>query len=85
MALKALGGTPFSPVDLSLVRSFTASVNSFQEVGTSSLFITPREFMLFRTLFLILFLLFNTFPKFFANNLALSSSVAARYPDGSLI
>ena len=63
MALKALGGTLFSPGALLLVRYFTASVNSFQEGGTSSLFITSREFILFKTLLLILFLLFNTFQS----------------------
>ena len=84
MSLKALGGTPFSPGDLSLVRSSTASVNYFQEGGTSSLFITSREFMLLRSLLLILFLLFNTFPKCFANTLALSSSVSARSPEDVL-
>ena len=41
--------------------------------------------MSFRTLLLILFLLFNTFPKCFTNTLALSSSVLARSPDGRLI
>ena len=72
MALKTLGGTTFSPGSLSLVRSFTSSVNYFQEVGKSSSFKTSREFMLFKTLLLILFLLFNIFPKCFANTLALS-------------
>ena len=85
IALKALGGTPFSPGALSLVRSFTAYVKYFQEGGTSSLFITSPEFVLFKTLLLILFLLFNTFPKCFANTLAFYSSVSARSPDGSLI
>ena len=85
MALKALGGTPFSPGDLSLVIAFIASVNYFQEGGTSSFFITSREFMLFKTLLLVLFLLFNTFPKCFGNTLALSSSVSERSPEGSLI
>ena len=69
MALKALGGTPFSPGDLSLVRSFTASTNSFQEGGNYSLYITSRESMLFKTLLLIIFLLFNNFPKYLQNTL----------------
>ena len=59
IALEALGDTPFSPGALLLVRYFTASVNYFQEVGTSSSFVTSREFMLFRTLLLIYLLSFT--------------------------
>ena len=47
MSLKALGGTMFRLGDLLWVRSFTDYMNYFQEGGTSSSYITSREFMLF--------------------------------------
>ena len=50
MALKALGGTPFRPGSLSLVKSFTDSLNYFYKGGTYSSDITPHESMSFRTL-----------------------------------
>ena len=85
MDFKALGGTPFRPGALSLVKPFTAYVNSFQEVGMYSSYITSHESMSFITLLLILFLLFNTFPKCFTKTLTLSSSASERSPEGRLI
>ena len=85
MDLKAFGGTPLRPGDLSLVSSCMARMYYVHKGGSSSSPMTSFKFISFITVVSVVLLLLSTFLKWFANALTFSLLFYARFPEGSLI